>query len=254
MLEMHYGDQLSNRELEIGRLAISGMSTQDIAEQTYLTVNTVKTHLKNLFRKTKTENRNDLYRKLVSLQFPNAVGKNPEADAGTREPSALQKAAKRDPATGLLHPFSFQALFQSTLHQVRTNPVSLIRVAFNAGSKLEDSGGLTPEQGPIALASVLLTSVRASDMIFRWGDFEFVFLLPNCSLIITRDIAGRLIQKAHALAQCRNVSINTTIGLSSTEEGWKTADALLDAAGQRVSERPVPFTSSMMVPRHPSVS
>jgi DNA-binding CsgD family transcriptional regulator len=237
ILEIHYGVHLSNRELEIGRLAISGMSTQDIAERTYLAVNTVKTHLKNLFRKTKAENRNDLYRKLVSLQFPGTDGTQTESTARDREPGALQKAARRDPATGLLHPLAFQPLCQSVLTEaiVRAGPVSVIRVVFDEGPTQEGCGRLTPEQGPVAIASVLLTSLRASDMLFRWNNLEFLVLLPDCGLTTAREIASRLVNKTDALARGRNISIRTTVGLASTEEGWKTAESLLDAAGQRAT-------------------
>lgn len=60
-----YGHRLSARELEVGRLAILGMTTRDIAQQLFLSENTIKTHLKNLFRKTDSVNRNELYRKLM---------------------------------------------------------------------------------------------------------------------------------------------------------------------------------------------
>lgn len=63
-----YGHLLSARELEIGRLAILGMTTRDIAQQLFLSENTIKTHLKNLFRKTETANRNELYRKLMESE------------------------------------------------------------------------------------------------------------------------------------------------------------------------------------------
>lgn len=65
LLEKHFGEKLSPRELEVGMLAIQGLSTREIAEQTHLSENTIKTHLRGLFRKTESANRNDLYRKLV---------------------------------------------------------------------------------------------------------------------------------------------------------------------------------------------
>lgn len=67
-LAERYAHLLSARELEIGRLAILGMTTRDIAQQLFLSENTIKTHLKNLFRKTDSTNRNELYRKLMELE------------------------------------------------------------------------------------------------------------------------------------------------------------------------------------------
>lgn len=69
-LTERYGSLLSARELEIGRLAILGMTTRDIAQQLFLSENTIKTHLKNLFRKTDSVNRNELYRKLMESDSP----------------------------------------------------------------------------------------------------------------------------------------------------------------------------------------
>lgn len=65
LLTERYGGLLSNRELEVAQLAVLGVSTRDIAQQLDLSENTVKTHLKNIYRKTESANRNDLYRKLV---------------------------------------------------------------------------------------------------------------------------------------------------------------------------------------------
>jgi NarL family two-component system response regulator LiaR len=42
---------LSQREIEVLRLAASGMSNKDIAQQLFLTVRTVKAHLANIFNK-----------------------------------------------------------------------------------------------------------------------------------------------------------------------------------------------------------
>lgn len=65
ILAERYGELLSSRELEVAKLAVLGISTRDIAQQLFLSENTVKTHLRNIYRKTESASRNDLYRKLV---------------------------------------------------------------------------------------------------------------------------------------------------------------------------------------------
>lgn len=70
LLAESFGDRLSHRELEVGQLAVLGVATRDIAQQLYLSENTVKTHLKSLYRKTGAINRNDLYRRLVEGEQP----------------------------------------------------------------------------------------------------------------------------------------------------------------------------------------
>lgn len=51
---------LSDRELSILNLVVSGHSNKEIAEKLFISLPTVKFHLKNLFQKTKTSNRKEL--------------------------------------------------------------------------------------------------------------------------------------------------------------------------------------------------
>ncbi|MFW6183858.1 MAG: response regulator [Chloroflexota bacterium] len=50
-------DLLTEREIEVLRLVAQGVSNPDIAEQLFITVNTVKTHLRNILDKLQLENR-----------------------------------------------------------------------------------------------------------------------------------------------------------------------------------------------------
>lgn len=68
LLRQRFGALLSERELEVASLAISGISTATIADRLFLSVNTVKTHLKNIFKKTNTSSRIDLFRKINEMQ------------------------------------------------------------------------------------------------------------------------------------------------------------------------------------------
>lgn len=65
LLAHRYGGELTSRELEIGQLAMMGVSTRDIANRLIISENTVKTHLRNVYRKTGSANRADLLRKLL---------------------------------------------------------------------------------------------------------------------------------------------------------------------------------------------
>ena len=60
-----FGGLLTARELEVGELAVRGLSTRDLAKRLFISENTVKTHLRNVYRKTGTTNRGDLLRALV---------------------------------------------------------------------------------------------------------------------------------------------------------------------------------------------
>lgn len=50
-------NRLSTREDDVLRFIKEGMSNQDIAEQLGLSVNTIKTHVKNIFKKLEVKNR-----------------------------------------------------------------------------------------------------------------------------------------------------------------------------------------------------
>ncbi|MBW3469755.1 helix-turn-helix transcriptional regulator [Arthrospiribacter ruber] len=55
---------LTKREIEIIRLVEEGKSNQEIANQLFVSENTIKTHLKNIFSKTEANNRTDLIHRL----------------------------------------------------------------------------------------------------------------------------------------------------------------------------------------------
>ncbi|HEY5985060.1 MAG TPA: LuxR C-terminal-related transcriptional regulator, partial [Streptosporangiaceae bacterium] len=60
-------ERLSDRELEVLRLVSTLLSTAEIAEQMYLSVNTVKSHLKSIFRKLGANHRGEAVRRARQL-------------------------------------------------------------------------------------------------------------------------------------------------------------------------------------------
>lgn len=59
-MPVEYGEPLSERELEIIALVAEGLTNREIAARTYLSPNTVKVHLRNIFTKTGVVSRTDL--------------------------------------------------------------------------------------------------------------------------------------------------------------------------------------------------
>jgi DNA-binding CsgD family transcriptional regulator len=57
---------LTNKEMRVAALLAAGESVEAIAEQTHTSVNTVRTHLKSLFRKTDSKSQQQLVIKLLS--------------------------------------------------------------------------------------------------------------------------------------------------------------------------------------------
>jgi LuxR family maltose regulon positive regulatory protein len=60
-------EQLSDREREVLRFASSMLSTEEIADSMYLSVNTIKTHFKSIFRKLGATRRGEAVRRAKKL-------------------------------------------------------------------------------------------------------------------------------------------------------------------------------------------
>ena len=62
-------EPLTERELEV-LTKVSGMlNTAEVADEMYISVNTVKTHLRNIYRKLAAEHRNEAVRRARELQL-----------------------------------------------------------------------------------------------------------------------------------------------------------------------------------------
>lgn len=60
---------LSDRELEVLELVASGLSNKEIAEKLFVSVNTVKTHLKKVYEKLEVNRRTQAVEKAKSLKL-----------------------------------------------------------------------------------------------------------------------------------------------------------------------------------------
>jgi LuxR family maltose regulon positive regulatory protein len=81
---------LTDRELAMLRALATGATRRQLAEQTYLSLNTVKTHLRTAYRKLGVNSRSDAIeraRALGLLEGPNDGGRRPAVDSG--RPRAL---------------------------------------------------------------------------------------------------------------------------------------------------------------------
>ncbi|MCK8825419.1 LuxR C-terminal-related transcriptional regulator [Fuchsiella alkaliacetigena] len=58
---------LSQRELEVAKLIIKGLTNQQIAAELFISINTVKKHLYKIFNKTKVNSKGELISKLLDI-------------------------------------------------------------------------------------------------------------------------------------------------------------------------------------------
>ena len=62
-----FGEELSGREIAVLRLAADGLTQREIADQLFISYNTVKTHLKATYRKLGATSRDEAVRRLAEL-------------------------------------------------------------------------------------------------------------------------------------------------------------------------------------------
>ena len=71
--QLFEGAKLTPQERRIVRLLLQGKSNQSITQELYVSINTLKTHLKNIYRKTETKNRRELIDLIGQGQQANAL-------------------------------------------------------------------------------------------------------------------------------------------------------------------------------------
>lgn len=206
-LERIWGPHLSQRELEVGRLVVAGYSTQKIAETLFISENTVKTHLRNLFRKTKTRSRIELYRKLV------------ESGAAT---TSLRTFGESLPA-------DFEPLF-ADLTCGRDGGAHVTAVLMQLDFQKDDR----PASPPEGVGDLLATSIRQRDHLFPWKEGLYLLVLPGSDRTNSLDVAERLARKLHRWAQLKGLTLQTAVGTATLNEGAGTAESVVELASRRL--------------------
>lgn|GEM_PF-2937617 len=210
----HLMGLLSRRELEVAQLALAGLPSREVARRLYVTVNTVKTHIRHILRKTGTSSRSDLIRRLQDAE----------------ERCRWTRPVVRDSITGLL---TQDACRQRAAELLGSAPAPGLAVVW---LEVEGRDFLTPVDrvaADMAVAEALSRTVRAPDLAFRWSESQFVALLPEADREAAREATMRLGLCLGQWASANEYDLLFSLASASSAEGIGSPEDLVAAAVER---------------------
>lgn len=144
----------------------------------------------------------------------------------------LETLANHDPMTLCLNRRSlgikFDALFARA--QADSGELSCLMVDIDFFKAVNDNHGhSTGDQVIKAVADVLKTSTRDTDLVGRYGGEEFCVVLPELNLEAAAEIAER-IRKAIEVKSCSGIKITVSLGVSSLEFNAGKPNELINQA------------------------
>lgn len=199
LLLKHFGTQLSERELEVGRLAVAGVATAEIAARLFLSVNTVKTHIRNILKKTRAANRNDLYRKLVESE----------------RAAEHYIVAPLTRADGPTEPQEFTALLATS-----PGPWAGILLQFDEFPLWSPRDLILP-----LVADLLTRSVRTGDRVAPWGD-RILVMLPEANPTTVNQVKDRLVQSLQKWGSEAGFTLAIAAAVACTADGLSSSELL----------------------------
>lgn len=217
----HLGGLLSDRELEVAKLAVSGMSTAEMAKHLFVTLNTVKTHIRHILRKTGAANRTDLMKRLLDLE------------RGADEGNVLLTdpyVAERDPMTGLPYRSAFDRRASELLVAGGGHGLSVLVLKMDGRADLSFVDLVVLD---MAVTEVLTAAVPPADLVFRWEEDQFLALLPGMDREGARAVGMRLAICLGQWAQKNGYDLLFSVSSASSHEGIASAAELVRVAESR---------------------
>ena len=160
----------------------------------------------------------DLHDRLVSVQ------------------SELARRALHDGLTGLKNRgATLEALRAELSRSLRVNAhLTIAMLDVDYFKQINDTHGhQVGDEVLSGLAKRGQSSIRGYDLLGRWGGEEFMLLLPQCPIAQGRIVAARLLRVLadSALPTAAGpVKITVSIGIASTEQGYRAEAVLIEAA------------------------
>ncbi|MEN6418418.1 MAG: GGDEF domain-containing protein [Clostridiaceae bacterium] len=156
-----------------------------------------------------------------------------------RDEAKLRELSVRDPLTGLYNRRYMEETFDREIKRAmrKDRSLAVVMTDIDGFKSINDTFGHVPGDAILERVSrFLMNSVRASDVVCRYGGDEFVLILPECSLeeAIKRTGAMRLEAEKIPFGEGTTVtgSITMSFGVAALPENGTTREELLQAADQ----------------------
>jgi diguanylate cyclase (GGDEF)-like protein len=172
--------------------------------------------------------------------------------------NVLMQQAIRDPLTGLFNRRYMEETLEREIFRVMRKEAPLGIIMLDVDSFKNHNDSLGHEAGDLllqAMGSFLRSNIRREDIACRYGGDEFVLILPEASLEVTRQRAEKLRQEVQRLKvdyrgqSLKSVSISVGVAVFPTqgdrgEAVLKAADAALYRAKEGGRNRVVTATEA----------
>lgn len=156
-----------------------------------------------------------------------------------RDEAKLRELSVRDPLTGLYNRRYMEETFDREIKRAmrKDRSLAVVMTDIDGFKAINDTFGHVPGDAILERVSrFLMKSVRASDVVCRYGGDEFVLILPECSLeeAIRRASALRLDAEKSPFGAETIVTgpITMSFGVAALPENGTTREELLQAADQ----------------------
>ncbi|MDH5764499.1 MAG: GGDEF domain-containing protein [Gammaproteobacteria bacterium] len=129
-------------------------------------------------------------------------------------------SASCDALTGVKNRSTFYGSLEReiSLSNRKSQPLSLLVIDIDHFKRINDNYGHSAGDEVLkAIAATLLSCVRDSDLLFRYGGEEFVAILNDSSCEAAIDVAQRLVEKIKAKTisyQDNDISVTVSIGIT----------------------------------------
>jgi diguanylate cyclase (GGDEF)-like protein len=130
----------------------------------------------------------------------------------------INEIATRDKLTSVYNRHMFEELLNKEMQRARryTRPLSLVMVDADFFKEINDRyGHQTGDAVLKELAGMLVSNLRDSDIIARWGGEEFVAILPDTTQEAAAALAEALRVKIARSSFAENIQLTCSFGITS---------------------------------------